>query len=204
MAMVCPRCATAVPIEALYCPYCSLPKPKAGFATDSVNPGASNTSPGSKKSAPAVSRNSPGPVNRPIAFRARARRRIRPGVLSVAALVALFTAGIYIFVVPLVRSEVDPRAALSALDKLQRTQSNQPELTIDARMSRELEASRRVGNLVSYQGWSVHPVKGTKTKALLVFSYREVGNVEQRAEWVADLTNNTFAPRTALAVSVSR
>src|ERR1041385_8848970 len=38
MALSCPRCSTDVPDEALYCPYCNLPKPKRGFlsAEDAV------------------------------------------------------------------------------------------------------------------------------------------------------------------------
>lgn len=123
--------------------------------------------------------------------------------LSGAALVAVLSVGIYIFVVPLVHSQgVEPKTALSALDKLQHMASNEPDLTIDARLAREIETSRRVGNLVGYQGWTVHPIKGTKTRALLVFSYREVGNTERRAEWLADLSNNTFTPQTPLAASI--
>jgi hypothetical protein len=126
-------------------------------------------------------------------------------VASITALVAVSSVAIYIFVVPLVRSQgIEPKTALSALDKLQHMQSNQPDLSIDARLSAELEKSRRVGNLTGYQGWTVRPIRGTKTRVLLAFSYREVGNTEQRAEWLADLDSNTFAPQTALAVSVSK
>jgi hypothetical protein len=125
--------------------------------------------------------------------------------VGVAALVAVSSVAIYIFVVPLVHSQgIEPKTAMSALDRLQHKQSNQPDLTIDARLSAELEKSRRVGNLTGYQGWTVRPIKGTKTRVLLVFSYREVGNTEQRAEWLADLNANTFTPQTALAVSVSQ
>ena len=113
--------------------------------------------------------------------------------------------GIYIFVVPLVHSQgVEPKTALSALDRLQHMASNEPDVTLDARMAAEVEKSRRVGNLVGYQGWTVHSIKGTKTRVLLVFSYREVGNTEQRAEWLADLNANTFTPQTPLATAVSR
>ncbi|MEK6289642.1 MAG: hypothetical protein AABO57_28335 [Acidobacteriota bacterium] len=80
--------------------------------------------------------------------------------------------------------------------------SSEPGVTIDARLSRELEASRRVGNLVGYQGWTVRPIKGTKTRVLIVFAYQEVGGTHQRAEWLADLSNNTFTPQTDLAAAV--
>jgi hypothetical protein len=82
--------------------------------------------------------------------------------------------------------------------------SNDPGLTIDARLTREVETSRRVGNLLAYQGWAVRRVTGTKTKVLLVFSFREVGDTEKRAEWLADLVNNTFTAQTELAVLVSK
>jgi len=126
-------------------------------------------------------------------------------VLSSAALAAVLSVGIYIFVVPLVHSQgVEPRTALSALERLQHISSDDSDLTIDARMAAEVEKSRRVGNLVGYQGWTVHSIKGTKTRVLLVFSYREVGNTEQRAEWLADLSTNTFTPQTPLAASIHR
>jgi len=116
---------------------------------------------------------------------------------------ALLGVGVYIFVVPLVHSEeAEPKVVLSALDKLRRMPSNEEGVTVDARMMRELERSRRVGNLVSYQGWIVQPVKGTNTNVLLVFSYQEVGDVQQRAEWLADLTNNTFTAQNELATTV--
>lgn len=193
MPMVCPRCATDVTAEAMYCPYCNLPKPKAGFALNVPT----------KPPTQAVSRKRRKPTDRrPHQPRVPGSKR-KVMVLSSAALAAVLSVGIYIFVVPLVHSQgVEPRTALSALDKLQHMQSNQPELTIDGRMMAEVEKSRRVGNLVGYQGWTVHPIKGTTTRALLVFSYREVGNTEQRAEWLADLNANTFTPQTALAVAV--
>lgn len=198
MSMVCPRCATDVTAEAQYCPYCNLPKPKAGF----VQAGAPaphrkpSTRKGSRKSRKAHDHRFGEPAGK--------SRSLSIMFLSGAALVAVLSVGIYIFVVPLVYSQgVEPKTALSALDRLQHTVSNTPDLTIDARLSAEVEKSRRVGNLVGYQGWTVHPIRGTKTRALLVFSYREIGNTEQRAEWLADLNANTFTPQTPLANSVS-
>jgi hypothetical protein len=197
MPMVCPRCATEVTAEALYCPYCSLPKPKAGFGNSSERGSLE------KPAAQRVSRKIQKRDSRSLGQPRNAKRKVRLAVLSVTALVAVLSAGVYIFVVPLVHSQaIEPKTALSALDRLQHMPSNDPDLTIDARLSREIEKSRRVGNLVGYQGWSIHAIKGTKTRALLVFSYREVGNTEQRAEWLADLANNTFTPQTQLAASI--
>jgi len=195
MPMVCPRCATDVTADALYCPYCNLRKPKAGFALSAPK----------KRATHVASRKSRKPDDPHLGRPPNKGRRLRLMVLGGAALAAVLSVGVYIFVVPLVHSEgVEPKTALSALDRLQHMPSNEPDLTIDARLSREIERARRVGNLVGYQGWTVHPIKGTKTRVLLVFSYREVGNAEQRAEWLADLNANTFTPQTALAVSVSK
>lgn len=198
MPMVCPRCATDVTAEALYCPYCNLRKPKAGFKL-------SAPSPSRKPAAQVVPRKRHEALDRSLSQPRNPKRKARLVISSVAALVAVLSVGLYVFVVPLVHSEgVEPKTALTALDRLQHVPSNEPDLTIDARLSREVEKSRRVGNLVGYQGWTAHPIKGTKTRVLLVFAYREVGNTEQRAEWLADLTANTFTPQTALAVSVSK
>jgi len=99
--------------------------------------------------------------------------------------------------------QAEPKTVLAALDKLRKSPSNEPGLTIDARLTRELETSRRVGNLVAYQGWVVRPVRGSKSKVVLVFSYKEVGDVSRTAEWMADLNNGSFTPQTDLAVVVS-
>lgn len=125
-------------------------------------------------------------------------------VVSVAALAALFSVGIYIFVVPMVYSEqAEPKTVLAALDKLRKTPSNEPGLTIDARLQRELDTARRVGNLTAYQGWIVRPIKGDKTRIVLAFAYQEVGDIKQSAEWIADLASGAFTPQTELAKTVS-
>ena len=219
MALSCPRCGTDVPNEALYCPYCSLPKPKRGFASAEEKPKESLPNapkpPAASKRAAVSTRKTvvssrktkesgaislKQPTRRP----AKEPRRFRVSVLSVAALVALLGVGAYIFVVPLVYSnQAEPKTVLAALEKLRKTPSNEPELTIDARLSRELETSRRVKNLVAYEGWVVRPIKGSKTKVVLAFSYKEVGDVHHNAEWIADLTTGSFIPQTELAAAVS-
>jgi hypothetical protein len=206
MALTCPRCGTDVPSEALYCPYCSLPKPKRGFTAATEDQpeetaAAEHTKPPAAVRRAATQRSRP--AKRSTARPGKPKRQLRLSVLSVAALVALFSVGIYIFVVPMVYSEqAEPKTVLSALDKLRKTPSNEPNLTIDARLSRELDTARRIGNLVAYQGWTVRPIKGTKSKVVLAFSYVEVGDVHQSAEWMADLTNNTFTPQNELAATI--
>lgn len=211
MALSCPRCGTEVPTEAQYCSYCSLPKPKRGFAAAEDKP--QEATPPERPQPAAASRSTNKDGHRPAkrsttAKRSTARpgkppRKFRISIISAAALVALFSVGIYIFVVPMVYSEhAEPKTVLSALDKLRKTPSNEPGLTIDARLSREMATARRVGNLVAYQGWIVRPIKGTKNRVVLAFSYQEVGDINKNAEWIADLTNGTFTPQTDLAVAV--
>lgn len=212
MALSCPRCGTDVPNEALYCSYCTLPKPKRGFvavkndAQESVTNLSKPAAP-IKKAPPSARKTNEGAkrsANQRPARPAKRPRKLRVSVLSVAAVVALACVGAYIFVVPMVYSEhAEPKTVLAALEKLRKTPSSEPGLTIDARLSRELETSRRVKNLVAYQGWVVRPIKGTKSKVVLAFSYKEVGDVHQNAEWIADLTTGTFTPQTDLAAAVS-
>lgn len=212
MALTCPRCGTVVPSESLYCPYCSLPKPKRGFAAAETKPEQPRIQP--RKPSFGVNRSKKGDtrVPKPTAGFPKPQggaphkepRGLRVSVLSVAALVTLLGVGVYIFVVPMVYSEhAEPKTVLAALDKLRKTPSNEPGLTIDGALLRELETVRRGGNLVAYQGWIVKPVKGTKTRVVLAFSYEEAGEVNQNAEWIADLKSGTFTPQTELAEKVS-
>lgn len=209
MALTCPRCETDVPNEALYCPYCSLPKPRRGFA-DAAEEKPKEETNFERHSKPPVavafkraknkkSKSAKRSASRP----GKPPRKLRLSVLGVASLVALFSAGVYIFIVPLVYSnQAEPKTVLTALDNLKKSPSSEPGVTIDARLLRELETSRRVGNLAAYKGWTVRPIKGTKASIVFAFSYVEVGDVHQSAEWIADLTHNTFTPQTELAATV--
>lgn len=231
MVLSCPRCGTDVPSEALYCPYCSLPKPKRGFADSTENVEAAATpaeQPQPSRSSslysqklntikkrpakastsqPVKSQPATGqPVRRQFSKQPEKqdRKYRRVGALAVGALVAVLGVGIYTFVVPMVYSDqAEPKVVLAALDKLRHLPSSDPNLTVDARLLKELDTSRRVGNLVSYQGWGIRPVKGTKHRVLLVYSFQEVGDVQQSAEWLADLNTNTFVPQNDLAKTIS-
>ena len=215
MALTCPRCETNVPNEAQYCPYCSLPKPKRGFAEAAEDkPEETNFKEHSKppvavkKAKVAVAfknakNESKKPAKRSASRAGKPPRKLRLSVLGVASLIALFSAGVYIFIVPLVYSgQAEPKAVLAALDNLKKSPSSEPGVTIDARLLRELETSRRVGNLTAYKGWTVRPIKGTSARIVFAFSYVEVGDVNKSAEWMADLTHNIFTPQTELAVAV--
>ena len=209
MALTCPRCGTDVPTEALYCPYCSLPKPKRGFTEATEGQPDEPCAPVEHSNPPAQVRKAAKPrkirAKRSSARSGRPQRQLRLSVVSVAALVAFFSVAIYTFVVPMVYSEqAEPKTVTAALDRLRKTPSSEPGLTIDARLTRQLETARRVGNLVAYQGWTVRPIKGSRTKVVLSFSYEEVGEVHQSAEWIADLSDGSFSPQSDLATEVSR
>jgi hypothetical protein len=98
--------------------------------------------------------------------------------------------------------DLDPKAALPMLDKLRYSPSTQEGLNVEALLTQELEKSRRVGNLLSYQGWTIKPINGSKTKLIISFSFEENDKKQQRAEWIADLVHNTFVPQTELAAMV--
>jgi len=201
MSLNCSRCGTDVPKEAIYCPYCSLQKPKNGFAA--AAPPAQSTLTEQSKSQSGSNKGRKGSPSRALKKpRTTSGRSFRVPVI--AAIVALISIGIYIFVVPMVSSyQAEPKVILSALETLRRMPSNEPGLTIDARLTKDLETSRRVKNLVSSKGWTVQSIKGTKTKVLMVYSYQEVGDVTIRAEWLADLATNTFIPQNDKATAVT-
>jgi len=98
--------------------------------------------------------------------------------------------------------EIDPKAAVPMLNKLRHSPSTQEGLNVDDLLTQRLEKSRRVGNLLKYQGWTIRPVNGSKTKLLISFSFEETDNIQQRAEWIADVVKNTYTPQTELAASV--
>lgn len=203
MTLTCPRCSTNVSEDALYCSYCNLPKPKSGFSAIPAGQHKQQQ----QKEQPAK------PSKSPVAARTdhRPRRRqTQSRELSVAkmagvAVIALLAIGGYVYFAPLARSnEPEPKTVLAALDTLKRMPSNEEGLSIDARLNRYLETSKRMRNLVAYQGWTVKRVDGTKSKVILIFSYDEVDHSHHQAEWLADLDHNHFTPQSELAVSISK
>jgi hypothetical protein len=206
MKLICPRCSTYVPEDALYCPYCTLPKPKTGFPSASQEEGQPrNVAPRRKAAA-----NEPRPATRSLTARQK-RHPVRSLIstrvprLALIVLVAALGTGAYAYFSPLARSnEPEPKAVLTALDTLRQMPSKEEGLTIDGWLNRELEKCRRVGNLVAYQGWTVKRVEGTGRLVRLIFSYEEVGNLRQQAEWLVDLGENSFTPQNELAVSISK
>jgi flagellar basal body-associated protein FliL len=170
-----------VPDVALRCPDCKLSKPKA-----SPDQQAAQHKKRQAKRRDQKSGNRPRWVN------------ILAGVV---ALVLTAGIGLYVFLFFAKQTpELDPHLAQPALANLRQAPSSQSGLSVDDYLTQHLEKSRRVGNLLKFQGWTVSPVKGSKTKLLIAFTYEEKDNTQQRAEWVADVANNTYTPQTDLAV----
>src|SRR6185369_1000556 len=96
----------------------------------------------------------------------------------------------------------DPHQVHPALTRLRQAPSSKEGMTVDDYLTAQLEKSRRVGNLLKYQGWTVKAINGTRMKVVFAFTYEEKDNSEQRAEWIADLSNDTFTPQTELAAAV--
>jgi hypothetical protein len=193
--MNCPRCHTEVPDEELRCPDCKLPKPKRpGGQSEAMR---QKTDGQTKKASNLANENMKGKVKQ------------RPKwVLTVAGTASILVlCGIGFYLLHLFSSgtqEIDPKAALPMLNKLRNSPSSQEGLSVDELLTHELDRSRRVGNLLRYQGWTMKPVNGSKTKLLISFSFEESDNTQQRAEWIADLAQETFTPQTDLAMAVYR
>jgi hypothetical protein len=193
--MKCPRCHTEVPGEASHCPDCKLPRPKNLQAQDEST--EQKTVALRKKSPNSASRNKQKQVKR------KQRPKWVTALAASAAVLILCGVGIYLMLFFSSKAEeLDPKAAMPMLNKLRHSPSTQDGLNVDDLLTQQLEKSRRVGNLLKYQGWSIRPVNGSKTKLLISFSFEETDNIQQRAEWVADLVHDTFTPQTELAVAV--
>ena len=189
--MKCPRCHVEVPTEAIRCPDCKLPKPKS-----LVNQAGKGQA---KKTGPAAGKH-PMPGRR---LPAKPERKL-PRWVSIAAgtLSALMIAGLGIYLYwyfSHTTFEIDPHLAQPAMQKLRQMPSKQADLTVEQYLNKELERSRRIGNLLSTEGWTVRPIEGSRSKMLISFSFTERDNTEQRAEWLADLSHETVTPQTDLA-----
>jgi hypothetical protein len=194
--MKCPRCHIEVPTEAIRCPDCKLPKPKSLIA---------QAGKGKDKKSKLAGGRDPRPGRRPRTKPERKLPRwanITAGVVSAVLIAAL---GLYLYwYLTHTTSELDPHLAQPAMQKLRSMPSKQADLTVEQYLNQELERSRRIGNLVSSRGWTMRPIEGSRSKMLISFSFVERDNTEQRAEWLADLSHETFTPQTELARAAYR
>lgn len=194
--MKCPRCHVEVPTEAIRCPDCKLPKPKALI---------NQTGKGQSKKPALASGKRPLPGRR---AQAKPERKVPRWVsITAAALSALMIVGVGIYIywyLSHTTFELDPHTAQPAMQKLRHMPSQKSELTVEQYLNQELERSRRIGNLLSTEGWTIRPIEGSRSKMLISFSFTERDNTEQRAEWLADLSGDTFTPQTDLARAAYR
>jgi hypothetical protein len=200
--MKCPRCHIDVPSEAVRCPDCKLPKPKSLIAQSKDSKG--KTSSLSGKASPFGKK----PLY-PTGKRGQKPEKKLPKWVSITcaavSFVLIASIGVYAYWhFAHSVSELDPQLAPVAMRKLQNMPSPQAGRTVDQYMKDLENKSRKDGNLVAAQGWTMHPVQGTSSKMLITFSFQEKDNTEQRAEWLADLSGDTFTPQTELAASAVR
>ncbi len=184
--MRCPKCHAETPSDALVCPGCKLPTPRGRQFKADKRAGKNPKSPKKIKEA-------------------KRHQRSKAVNIALGSVIGLIAAGLGVYLYMALMSgatEIDPKAAGEMLVRLRRLPSSEQGLSVDDKMNQEVKKSRDSGQLLKYQGWTMRPVQGDKKKILITFSFVEKDSGEKRAEWVADTTNNSFAPRTGLASSV--
>jgi hypothetical protein len=98
--------------------------------------------------------------------------------------------------------EVDPVAAMKAMNTLRELPSNQEGFTVDQLMNEELERFRKSGNLKGHQGWHTRKIRGTESRVLVVFSFKDNEDRDHRAEWMVEVNKHIVVPQTELATTV--
>ena len=184
--MRCPKCHTETPSDALVCPGCKLATPKGRQFQADKRAGKNPKSPKRVKEA-------------------KAFKRSRALNIVLGCVIGSMVVGLGIYVYETFLSggmELDAKAAGQMLITLRRMPSNEKGLSVDERMNEEIKKSKESGKLLKYQGWTTRPIRGERSKILIAFSFEEKESGEQRAEWIADPSNNSFAPRTGLAWAV--
>lgn len=98
-------------------------------------------------------------------------------------------------------TQATPQDSLMTLSAFKNLPSNQEGLTVDARLAKEVEAAKKSGPLVKFQGWSTKPILNEPSKVSISFAF-EGSDGKHSAEWTADLANHTYIPQTDLAKQV--
>jgi hypothetical protein len=169
--MRCPKCGTEVPSDALSCPKCNLLTPKGRTSRNlSLKKEAQHDQLG------------------------KAKRYL---ILGAVVIIVIGIAS-YAYLTLSLSSAIDPEAAVRSMNALRQMPSNKEGATVDDFMEQARKESEQAGRLVRYRGWFVQPINGTKSRILVVYSFEEQDG-EQRAEWIADTSRNTFTPQTNLA-----
>ena len=188
--MRCPKCYTETPNEALCCPGCKLPTPKGQVWKKDRS-----------------SRSKRQETKRKKARKAEGKSRRRIGAvgstLIILGTVIVFGLGSYVALALWQETSkpVEPGTPQYALDKLRMMPSSKAGTTVEQCLEQRVDESSDAGRLLEPQGWDIKPVEGSKYK--ISFSFEEKGNVQQVAEWLVDIGDNTFAPQTELAKAVT-
>ncbi|HLG13888.1 MAG TPA: hypothetical protein VJH03_05080 [Blastocatellia bacterium] len=186
--MRCPKCYTETPNEALCCPGCKLPTPKGQVWKKEKK---SRFKPQRAKKAKRIKG-------------ARRQVGVLGSVFVITATVLVFGLGTYLAMAFWQESSkpVEPGTPQFALDKLRAMPSSKPELTVEQCLEERVDESSNADRLIEPQGWDIKPIEGSKYK--ISFTFEEKGNVQQSAEWLVDIGDNTFDPQTDLAKAVTR
>ena len=200
--MTCPKCRSNVPDASPRCPSCGLGKPKARPVDPNDKPAMCFGAREIKHTILARPREKTRPINQKSAEPPSGTKRVAT-LLGLSTVLLVLAGAAYWFIWPLFVSQgPEPQTATLVLDKLRKMPSNEEGLTVEESVARELEKSRRGGNLVGYQGWTVREAPGDKSKLLVIFSFEERDNSKQSAEWLADPVSSTYIPQTELAAAV--
>ena len=183
--MRCPKCHTETPSDALVCPGCKLPTPRGRQFKADKKAGKNPRSPKKIRE-----------------HKQYQRSRLVNIILSSVVGLILIGLGAFLYLSFRSGSELDPTAAKNVLVTLRKLPSSEQGLSVDEKMNAEVKKSKDAGKLIKYEGWTMRPVKGDKNKILIAFTFEEKESGWQRAEWIADTTNNSFAPRTGLASAI--
>jgi hypothetical protein len=178
--------------------------------------GANSTNGASKPQARPGSRTGPVP-GRPVRPGAKTRARTKgkgkvkaeaakppsksAAIVRIVVAVVLFCgAGTYIFLfTDIIHGKVPAKAALSTLSTFRNLPSNRSGLTVDQLADQALADSRKSGRLARYVGWVTRPIKGERSKLLVIYSFEEKNNLEHNAQWEVDISNNMVVAQTDFA-----
>jgi hypothetical protein len=129
------------------------------------------------------------------------RQRIVLGIS--ATVLATAAAAFFSFVLPMIQSAgPEAKTALMMMDTLKKMPAKESSMTVDARLSQEIETAKRGGKIRHLQGWRIKAIPASTSQFLIVFSYEEHDNTVHSAEWLADSSSHTFTPQTELARTI--
>ena len=198
--MRCPKCHVETPTGATNCPGCNLATPKGKHEKAKAKEKEFNRKTKKVFLTGFLGDKASGKLSG-IAESSRTKVAMRVGIILVA--IAVTGVVCYTLVFSYWESkEVDPVAAIKAMNTLRELPSNQEGFTVDQLMNQELERFRKSGNLKAYQGWHTRKIRGTESRVLVVFSFKDTEDRDHRAEWMVEVNKHIVVPQTELATTV--